>query len=177
MVSYSKYPPTGTRGYGPMFAPHSYAGLEPAHYDANAHDILVIVQIESPAGVENVEKIAAVDGIDVLFIGPFDMAKQMGLERGGPEHEAAIQRVLAAAHNAGKKAAIFCESSNGKRKGNLDSLTISTGTDGKDALRRKNDGFDMISIITDVGVFKSGMVKELRIANGEAGEAGARSGY
>lgn len=67
------------------------------------------VQIESRPGVENVEKIAAVPGLDVLFIGPFDLAMQMGVTRGGEEHEAAIQRVLAAAHAEGKKAAIFCK--------------------------------------------------------------------
>lgn len=67
-----------------------------------------MVQIESRSGVENVEKIAAVDGIDVLLIGPFDLSKQMGVTRGGEEHEAAIQRIKKAAHAAGKKAAIFC---------------------------------------------------------------------
>ena len=42
-------------------------------------------------------------------IGPFDLAKQMGVTRGGDEHEAAIQRILKAAKDAGKTAAIFCE--------------------------------------------------------------------
>ena len=78
-------------------------------YDDQINDgVTVCVQIESRSGVENVEKIAAVDGIDVLFIGPFDLAKQMGVTRGSEEHEAAIGRILAAARQAGKKAAIFC---------------------------------------------------------------------
>lgn len=42
--------------------------------------------------------------------GPFDLAKQMGVTRGGGEHEAAIQRILKAAKSAGKTAAIFCMS-------------------------------------------------------------------
>jgi 4-hydroxy-2-oxoheptanedioate aldolase len=93
-----------------MFAPHSLPGVNPgADYDDQANaSVTVCVQIESRPGVENVEKIAAVDGIDVLFIGPFDLAKQMNVTRGGEEHEAAIKRILSAAHNAGKKAAIFC---------------------------------------------------------------------
>lgn len=45
-----------------------------------------------------------------LYIGPFDLAKQMGVERGGEEHEAAIARILKAAKGAGKTAAFFCES-------------------------------------------------------------------
>lgn len=78
-------------------------------YDDNINDIVTVcVQIESKAGVENVEKIAAVPGIDVLFIGPFDLSKMMGVVRGSVEHEAAIERILTAAHAAGKKAAIFC---------------------------------------------------------------------
>lgn len=94
-----------------MFAPHSFPGVNPgAEYDDQANaSLTVCVQIESRPGVENVEKIAAVDGIDVLFIGPFDLAKQMNVTRGGEEHEAAIQRILKAAHGAGKKAAIFCK--------------------------------------------------------------------
>lgn len=78
-------------------------------YDDNINDgVTVCVQIESRAGVENVEKIAAVPGIDVLFIGPFDLSKMMGVTRGGEEHEAAIKKIMAAAHTSGKKVAIFC---------------------------------------------------------------------
>lgn len=52
-----------------MFSAHSFNLTEP-QYPAGADDnLLVIVQIESRQGVENVEEIAAVDGIDVLFIG------------------------------------------------------------------------------------------------------------
>lgn len=58
-----------------MFASHSISGVVGAQYDDNANESLsVIVQIESRQGVESVEKIAAVDGIDVLFIGEFFFA-------------------------------------------------------------------------------------------------------
>lgn len=94
-----------------MFAPHSFPGVNPgSHYSEGVQQgVTVTVQIESRPGVENVEKIAAVPGLDVLFIGPFDLAKQMGVSHGGAEHEAAIQRILDAAHAEGKKAAIFCK--------------------------------------------------------------------
>lgn len=53
-----------------MFAPHAFPSVKPGEYDETTHDeVLVIVQIESRPGVENVEKIAAVEGLDVLFIG------------------------------------------------------------------------------------------------------------
>ncbi|KAJ5733969.1 hypothetical protein N7493_002755 [Penicillium malachiteum] len=108
--------------------------------------LTVAVQIESRGGVENIEKIASVEGVNVLFIGPCDLSKQMNVTRGGDEHEAAIQRVLAAAHSAGKKAAIFC-------------------TDGDDARRRVSQGFDMVSVNTDVGVLKAEMMGHLQKAN------------
>ncbi|KAJ5181297.1 Pyruvate/Phosphoenolpyruvate kinase [Penicillium cf. griseofulvum] len=159
VVSYCKYPPVGVRGYGPMFTPHSFPGLKPAEYDEKTHDeVMVIVQIESRPGVENVEEIAKVDGLDVLFIGPFDLAKQMRVTRGGEEHEAAIQRVLNAAKSAGKKAAIFC-------------------SNGDDALRRAQQGFDMVSITTDVAVFGDGMLNELEKAKGSLKVQGKRDGY
>ncbi|KAJ5602402.1 hypothetical protein N7537_005358, partial [Penicillium hordei] len=178
VVSYCKYPPVGVRGYGPMFTPHSFPGVKPAEYDEKTHDeVLVVVQIESRPGVENVEEIAKVDGLDVLFIGeigysclgfveranvfiagPFDLAKQMRVTRGGEEHEAAIQRVLNAARSAGKKAAIFC-------------------SNGDDALRRTQQGFDMVSITTDVAVFGDGMLNELEKAKGSSKVQGKRDGY
>ncbi|WWC86385.1 uncharacterized protein L201_001261 [Kwoniella dendrophila CBS 6074] len=81
IVQYSKYPPTGSRGYGPMFCPPMF-GCKASEYDSQADDkLLVFVQIESPQGISNVEEIAKVPGLDVLFI---------------------------AAHDAGKVAAIFC---------------------------------------------------------------------
>jgi 4-hydroxy-2-oxoheptanedioate aldolase len=55
-----------------MFAPHSFPGVKPAEYDEKTHgEVLVVVQIESRPGVENVKKIANVEGLDVLFIGEF----------------------------------------------------------------------------------------------------------
>lgn len=71
IVKYSKYPPVGSRGYGPSFAPHAFPGLPPGkQYDEGAEKgLMVVVQIESRSGVENSEKIASVPGVDVLFIG------------------------------------------------------------------------------------------------------------
>jgi 4-hydroxy-2-oxoheptanedioate aldolase len=110
IVRFCKYPPLGSRGYGPMYAAHALPKVTPgAQYDNNADkELLVMVQIESRSGVDNVEEIAKVEGLDVLLIGPFDLAKQMGVVRGGDEHEAAIQRILKATKAAGKTAAIFC---------------------------------------------------------------------
>ncbi|KAL4986301.1 Pyruvate/Phosphoenolpyruvate kinase-like domain-containing protein [Aspergillus falconensis] len=159
IVRYCKYPPQGSRGYGPMFALHSFPEVPAAQYDAGADkNTAVFVQIESKGGLESVEKIAAVEGLDGVLIGPFDLAKQIGVQRGGEEHEAAIQRILKAAKSAGKKAAIFC-------------------TDGTDAQNRAQQGFDMVSIVTDVGVLGSGMLRELDVASGRVKGGKPRDGY
>ncbi|KAL2846916.1 Pyruvate/Phosphoenolpyruvate kinase-like domain-containing protein [Aspergillus pseudoustus] len=159
IVSYCKYPPTGTRGYGPMFALHSFPEVTGAQYDANSDkETVVFVQIESRGGLESVEKIVAVEGLDGVLIGPFDLSKQLGVERGGQEHEAAIERILKAAKSAGKKAAIFC-------------------SNGVDAQKRAQQGFDLVSINTDVGILGTGIVQELSVASGQAVDNKPREGY
>lgn len=156
VVAWNKYPPKGTRGFGPMFSGHSF-GVDEGDYAAGADaNLLVMVQIESRSGVENVEEIARVDGLDVLFIGPFDLSKMMNVPFGGDEHEAAIARVLDAAHAAGKTAAIFCP-------------------DGDVAAKRLEQGFDMVSVATDIGVIVSGMKAEL-VKAGVAGVAEKKGG-
>jgi len=59
-------------------------------------DLLAVLQIETPKGVENIEEIVAVPGVGAIFIGPSDLAQQHGLPGDHPEVVAAIDRVLAA---------------------------------------------------------------------------------
>jgi 4-hydroxy-2-oxoheptanedioate aldolase len=59
-------------------------------------DLLAVLQIETPTGVENIEEIASVPGVGAIFIGPSDLAQQYGLPGNHPEVVAAIDRVLAA---------------------------------------------------------------------------------
>ena len=70
----AKYPPVGKRGAAFGVAHDDYSGGSPAEKMASANEeLLLIAQIETAVGVENVEQIAAVDGIDVLWIGHFDL--------------------------------------------------------------------------------------------------------
>lgn len=183
IVRYAKYPPRGSRGYGPMFAIHAFDDVAGGdHYDLDvANSIVVAVQIESQQGVDNVDAIAAVDGLDVILIGPFDLALQMGVIRGGPEHEAAIQKVFKATKANGKTAAIFCEQASSSLVTTLvqppQSLTT-PGSNGAQARQRAAEGFDMVSVITDVGALGEVMVGHLGVANGTAKATGSmRNGY
>ena len=76
VVSYAKFPPTGTRGFGLSRA--SMYGLETEKYVARANDsTAVIVLAEHVDAVDNIEEIAAVEGVDAVFIGPYDLSASL----------------------------------------------------------------------------------------------------
>lgn len=105
VIAAAKYPPEGNRSVG--------GGLHALNFDATgseyfAHaneEILVVLQTESPEGVEHAEAIYALPGCDAIFIGPNDLRAQMTTAVGGPptpeSHEAMIQRVIAAGQAVG----------------------------------------------------------------------------
>ncbi|MGO1769242.1 MAG: HpcH/HpaI aldolase family protein [Microbacterium sp.] len=73
-VAATRYPPAGVRSYGPM-----RSGLRIGPTPAEADDkVLVFAMIETAEGLENVERIAAVDGLDGLYIGPSDLTLALG---------------------------------------------------------------------------------------------------
>jgi 2-keto-3-deoxy-L-rhamnonate aldolase RhmA len=97
-VKFAKYPPQGRRSMG------GRAGLmlgEDYKQTAN-ENILIIVQIETMLGVENVEEIAAVDGVDVVFVATADLASFSGYRPGDPEYEALVTKIKEATLAAGK---------------------------------------------------------------------------
>ena len=79
VVAACRYPPAGRRGSALGSARASDYGIRAADYrDAAADELLIICQIESVRAVENIDAIAAVDGVDVLFIGPYDLSGTLG---------------------------------------------------------------------------------------------------
>lgn len=77
VVGWSKYPPRGQRGVG-LARAHGY-GLDFAEYVASANeDTAVIIQAEHIDAVNNIEAIVQVEGIDAVFIGPYDLSASMG---------------------------------------------------------------------------------------------------
>ncbi|KAH8895555.1 2-dehydro-3-deoxyglucarate aldolase [Thozetella sp. PMI_491] len=110
IVRACKYPskrwPQGIRGAGAMYASAAFNQSGRDYLLTANTNVLVCVQIESRLAVENVEAIAAVDGIDMLFIGPNDLASSMGYvafdHASIPEVQEASARVLKAGLDAGK---------------------------------------------------------------------------
>jgi 2-keto-3-deoxy-L-rhamnonate aldolase RhmA len=91
-VEYAKYPPEGSRGISPFWtsmADVSWNDYLPAANDETA----VVVQIETPTGIENLDAIAAVEGVDVVFAGPADLSASLGMI--GQFDHPELQRFLA----------------------------------------------------------------------------------
>jgi 2-dehydro-3-deoxyglucarate aldolase len=107
-VAATRYPPAGVRGVSVSQRSNRY-GSVPDYFATINEQIVVIVQIESRAGAAAAAEIAAVDGVDGLFIGPSDLAAAYGHlgNAGHPEVQQAIAQVHAAAQAAGKATGIL----------------------------------------------------------------------
>ncbi|CAL5868574.1 uncharacterized protein PFLUO_LOCUS2801 [Penicillium psychrofluorescens] len=145
-----KYPsaqwPQGARGTGAMFAPAAF-NQNGRQYLARANEsVMVIVQIETRQAVENCEEIARVDGVDMLFVGPNDLASSMGyfaFDHGQiAEVQHASQRVLDAAKSAGKYAGHFALSA-------------------KIASEKYKQGFDFVNCGADIVAVTAWMSEEM----------------
>lgn len=99
------YPPKGRRGLATGGIRASNWGMDTKGYLATAaQKQLIMCQIETPGGLSAVEEIAAVEGVDVLFVGPNDLSASMGHfgEADHPDVRAAIDRIVKAAKAKGK---------------------------------------------------------------------------
>jgi 4-hydroxy-2-oxoheptanedioate aldolase len=105
LVQAVRYPPQGGRSQG-----SGRAVTFSDYYQQANESVLLVVQIEDPEGVENIERIMSVPGVDVGFLGPNDLALAMGLTRDqvgkSPELEAMLVRVLEGCRRVGKPAGI-----------------------------------------------------------------------
>ena len=103
-----RYPPLGGRGVGTMHRANRYGRID--DYLANAaSEICLLVQVETEEALDRLEEIAAVDGLDGVFIGPSDLSASMG-HVGNPNHpdvQAAITEVPRRLKSIGKPAGIL----------------------------------------------------------------------
>ena len=97
-IAAAKYPPVGNRSVGGGMHSMNFGATAGDYYAGANDEILVVLQTESPQGVENAEAIYSLPGCDAIFIGPNDLRFQMRAADGTfptPEqHEATIQRVI-----------------------------------------------------------------------------------
>ncbi|KAJ4272239.1 hypothetical protein NW762_000950 [Fusarium torreyae] len=155
LVQSAKFPPQGRRGFGSPLAPERFQP-EPSfsEYLQQANDaLLTIVQIETKEALESIDEIAAVEGIDALFIGPFDLGNNIGhpIVDGvmASELKDAIAKILSASQKAGKKTGVYC-------------------TGGKQAKIYADQGFDMMNVVTDYTSLGLVAKEQLSFADGSA---------
>lgn len=78
VVASTRYPPAGKRGCAVPFIRASGWGMNEDYLEERNRDLLVVVQVETLEGVANIESIADVDGIDMIFLGPMDLSASIG---------------------------------------------------------------------------------------------------
>jgi len=149
LVEATTYPPQGLRSFGPARG-LLYGGMD---YFTHANATVVrLAMIETLAGLQAVEAICDVDGLDGIFIGPNDLSLALGEGVSGDPTEpatiAAIDRCLRAAKACGKHAGIFCPS-------------------GAVAARRSSEGFDFVVTNSDANLLKASMAAEVRDARSD----------
>jgi len=160
LVRAVRYPPQGVRGVGAALGRATNFGRI-ADYLGNANEeICLLLQIESRAGLNAIDEIAALDGVDGLFVGPADLAADMGHlgNPGHPEVHAAIVDAFARIKSAGKARGIM-------------TLDLAQAHDYR-AL-----GADFMAIGTDVTLLVSATERLRREFVGETEPARSESGY
>ena len=141
IVTHAKYPPEGRRGVAFGVAHDDYrAGNLLASMRTANDELMLIAQIENTDGVKNAERIAAVDGIDALWIGQFDLSTSLGVP-GRLDHrlfQEATHTVIEACHKHGKTAVLGA-------------------TDADVLARGPADGFRMLVYLTDIWIYQKGL--------------------
>lgn len=155
IVAAAKYPPVGRRGAAFGVAHDDYTGGNIVEKIQSANDeIHLIAQIETAAGVENADAIAGVDGIDVLWIGHFDLTNSLGIpgQFDHPHFHDSLAKVLAAC----------------KRHNKVPGFMAGSIDDGKSLL---DQGFRMLAYGGDLWLYQ----KALREGVGALNEYAAKT--
>jgi 4-hydroxy-2-oxoheptanedioate aldolase len=148
VVDAARFPPAGLRGAGPSRA--SGYGRRLAEYLGRANDdLLVGVQIETADAVERVAEIAAVGGIDLLFVGPGDLAVSVAGASGfgDADLEQLVDEVFAEARRAGCATGIYASSAD-------------------DAARRRAQHVGLVLVASDIGFLAEGARLTLQSIHG-----------
>jgi 4-hydroxy-2-oxoheptanedioate aldolase len=157
LVSACRYPPRGSRSFGPNRAT-LYGGTD---YWQHANDeILVFAMIETRRGVQNLAEIVAVEGIDGVYVGPSDLSLSMGktptLDPQDEEVLAAIAAICAGTRKVGKIAGVH--------------------TDGaQTAIRRFKEGYQLCTILSDARLMANAAAAAVRDARGQMAHAAAKT--
>ena len=104
----TRYPPHGIRGVSALTRATRF-GRERDYFTKATDDICVVIQIETQSALDNLEAIAAVDGVDALFVGPADLAASLGFgaDQGHPDMRAKVIETIMRIKATGKPAGLL----------------------------------------------------------------------
>lgn len=132
LVRAMRYPPAGIRGVGTALARAAHWGGVDGYLQRADAEMCLIVQVESRAGLDALDEIVAVEGVDAVFIGPSDLAASLGHlgNSAHPEVVSAVEQAIARIAAAGKAPGIFCtDPALARRYRDLGARFIAVGAD------------------------------------------------
>ncbi len=91
-IEHAKFAPLGMRGVCRYVRAAGYSSMNKADYFRDANETLLIIQIEGQAAMNHLDEILAVNGIDIVFIGPYDLSQSLGVP-GQVEHPLVIEKM------------------------------------------------------------------------------------
>lgn len=146
VVSFSKFYPMGMRGVCRFVRAAEYSNMDRDRFFREANNSLIILQLEGKEAIRNLDEIMSVDGIDILFIGPYDLSQSLGVP-GQVDHpivEEKVKDITTRAKKAGKIVGTF-----------VDNFT--------NASKWKKAGIQYVSYNTDAGIFREACAQILNI--------------
>ncbi|CAN8274090.1 unnamed protein product [Cochlearia groenlandica] len=149
-VSYCRYRPEGVRGCAYTIVRDSKFGFNDKYLSNYTDQLLTMCQIESEEGVNNVDEIVAVDGMDCVMMGPRDLSASLGLL-----HDPANPKVMSALKTA-ETAVLASDPANGG------AYLAGMATAQDKAMDLKARGYHMILGATDVPLFKKAVVDDVK---------------
>lgn len=156
-VEACRFPPNGTRSFGPYRASISADSSDPRQLE----QVACIVMIETAAGIANLEEIVATEGVTAAYVGPSDLSLALGLPPGSvdaPEFVSVLEEIRAACAAQGVVAGLHCY-------------------EGKTACRAVEQGFRMVTVAVELRTLRAALALELgqaRAAMAGGAPAGAR---
>jgi 4-hydroxy-2-oxoheptanedioate aldolase len=157
LVSACRYPPRGSRSFGPNRAV-LYGGAD--YWQHANEEILLFAMVETRQGLAQLDEILSVDGLDGIYVGPSDLSLSMGrtptLDPQDEEVVSAINTIAEATRKHGRIAGIHTDSA-------------------KTAIRRFGAGFQLCSILNDARLLAAAAAAAVREARGQVPQAAAKT--
>jgi len=136
VVEHARFYPLGMRGVCRFVRAANYSDMDRNEYFSSSKDVLVILQLEGVDAIKNIDEILEVDGIDIIFVGPYDLSQSLGVP-GEVDNPLVVEKMNVIVEKAKQK-----------------NITVGTFVDNMQMLKLwKNAGVQYLSYSVDAGIF------------------------